>query len=204
MSLLCSLLIMRLFVALDIEEEIRNRIAHSVDEFRGYASGARWVSTESLHITLKFIGEKPDAMVEDIESQLRAIEAAPFEVRFCKCGFFPTPRSARVFWIGVEAGEGLAHLARRVEQKLAAIGIPEEKRSFSPHLTLARVGAGSGWRTGDKPNRVFGRLQEHLAQLPQPDFGSITPREFFLYRSQLSNKGAKYTKIARFELRSPD
>ncbi len=196
---------MRLFVALDIEEEIRGRIAHFVDEFRGYAPGARWVSTESLHITLKFIGEKPDAMVGVIERQLGVIEAAPFEVRFCKCGFFPTPRSARVFWVGVEAGDGLAQLARRVEQQLAAVGIPEEKRSFSPHLTLARAGGDSGApgrQKGDKFNRTFSLLQERLAQSPSPDFGTMTTRAFFLYRSQLSSKGAKYTKIARFELLS--
>jgi RNA 2',3'-cyclic 3'-phosphodiesterase len=203
-SLLCSLLIMRLFVALDIEEEIKRRIAQFVGEFRAYAPGARWVSAESLHITLKFIGEKPDAMVKNIEAQMRAIEAAAVDLRFCSSGFFPTARSARVFWVGVEAGEALAQIAKRVEQQLAAIGIPEEKRSFSPHLTLARAGSGSGvpgWRKGDKFNQTFSRLQEKLAQSPSPDFGAMTAREFFLYRSQLSSKGAKYTKIARFGLR---
>jgi 2'-5' RNA ligase len=198
---------MRLFVALDISEEIRSRIAHFMNELRGLAPAAKWVSPESLHITLKFIGEKPDAMVNEIEKQLQSIQAMPIELRFCNSGFFPAPKSARVFWIGIEAGPQLAQLAARVERQLTEIGIPAEKRAFSPHLTLARAGGGSGapgWHKGDKPNRAFSVLQDKLMQSPPADFGTITALEFFLYRSQLSNKGAKYTKIARFQLRSPD
>jgi 2'-5' RNA ligase len=198
---------MRLFVALDISEEIRSRIAHFMNELRGLAPAAKWVSPESLHITLKFIGEKPDAMVNEIEKQLQSIQAMPIELRFCNSGFFPTPKSARVFWVGIEAGPQLAQLAARVEHQLAEIGIPAEKRAFSPHLTLARAGGGSGapgWLKGDKVNRAFSVLQDKLTQSPPADFGTMSAREFFLYRSQLSNKGSKYTKIARFPLRSPD
>src|SRR5216684_2390138 len=101
---------MRLFVALDIEEGIRNRIAHFMEEMRAAAADARWVNPESLHVTLKFIGERPDAMVKEIEAALRTIEAGPIELQFREIGFFPTPTSARVFWVGIEADSGLAQL----------------------------------------------------------------------------------------------
>src|SRR6266404_1714886 len=132
---------MRVFVGLDIGEDIRGRIAEFVAEVRGFAPEVRWVAVESLHVTLKFIGEKPDSVVAEIEKALRMISAEPFEISFRGYGFFPTARAARVFWIGIEAGEGLGLLARVVEEQLARIGIAKEDRAFSPHLTLARGGA---------------------------------------------------------------
>lgn len=172
---------------------------------QGLAPGTRWVSAESLHVTLKFIGEKPDAMVEQIETALSPIRSEPFQMRFCGTGFFPTPRAARVFWIGIEADDALSRLAESVDRTLLRLEIPEETRAFSPHLTLARASGRSGapgWRKGDRPNRQFAKLQEFLAKNTAPDFGSMTAREFFLYRSQLSSKGSQYTKIAGFELKA--
>src|SRR5215471_6646841 len=144
---------MRLFVALDIDEEIRKRIAEFIERVGRLAPDARWVSSESLHVTLKFIGEKPDAMVDAIQSALKSISREPFRVSFRGCGFFPTAKSARVFWVGIEADSQLAILAKAVESTLVKLGIPEEKRELSPHLTLARAGGGSGapaWRKGDR------------------------------------------------------
>lgn len=194
---------MRLFVALDIEDGIRGRIAYFMENVRAAAPDARWVNPESLHVTLKFIGERPDAMVKQIEVALGVVEAGPIELRFRETGFFPTARAARVFWVGIEADRQLAQLAKNVELVLAGIGIPEEKRAFSPHLTLARAGTGSGapgWRKGDKVNRQFAKLQEKLEKNVPQDFGRMTAHEFFLYHSQLSSKGTRYTKIARFGL----
>src|SRR5690348_12918616 len=93
---------MRLFVALDLDEEIRKRIQQFVDDVRGFAPDARWVTPELLHITLKFIGEKPEALVKQIESALGSITVVPFRVTSSHTGFFPTPKAARVFWAGIE------------------------------------------------------------------------------------------------------
>lgn len=194
---------MRLFVALDIADDIRERIAHFLDGVREFAPDARWVRPESLHITLKFIGEKPDAFVDQIKKALSSIEAAAIEMNFRGCGFFPTAKAPRVFWIGVETGANLSALAGVADEKLAQLGIPKEAHSYSPHLTLARATGGSGtprWRKGDKPNRAFQRLQEKLAALPVPEFGTMIAREFFLYQSQLGRGGSKYTKLVQFAL----
>jgi len=194
---------MRVFVALDIDEGIRSRIAKFADDLRAQAPAARWVRPESLHITLKFIGEKPDSVVKQVEQTLNWISIAEFQVTFAGSGFFPTPKAARVFWIGIAAEAGLAQLAAKIDARLADVGVPKEERAFSPHLTLARSGGGSGapgWRKGDRPNRQFAVLQRHLEGSASPEFGTMTAREFFLYRSQLSSKGSTYTKIARFEL----
>jgi RNA 2',3'-cyclic 3'-phosphodiesterase len=194
---------MRLFVALDIEQEVRGQIRLFMEKIRGLAPDVRWVSAESLHVTLKFIGEQPDANVSKIEHAFRAISVKPFHISFRGSGFFPAEKSARVFWIGIEVEPALAELAAQVEQALVPLGIEAEKRAFSPHLTLARAGSGSGApgrQRGDKANRRFSTLQAKLSTLPAPEFGTMNASEFFLYRSQLSSHGAQYTKIARFAL----
>jgi 2'-5' RNA ligase len=195
---------MRLFIALDIDESIRQRIALFMDGVSPFAPDARWVTPESLHVTLKFIGEQPDRSVDQIQLALHSVAASTTQIHFRGYGFFPTAKSARVFWIGMDAGPQLAALAATIDDAVAALGIPKEDRAFSPHLTLARSRVGSGAPrslTTDKPNRAFERLQEKLASRPTPEFGTMTPREFFLYQSQLSPKGSKYTKLAAFDLK---
>jgi len=158
---------------------------------------------ESLHVTLKFIGERPSDDVENIRLELGTITADAVEMNIRGYGFFPVARAARIFWVGIEAGPKLTSLAATVGEKLAALNIPIEEHRYNPHLTLARGGKGSGsprWRSGDGPNRSFQRLQEKLAALPAPDFGTMTAREFFLYQSQLSPSGSKYAKLAEFQL----
>jgi RNA 2',3'-cyclic 3'-phosphodiesterase len=201
--LLSSTLPMRLFVALDIDQQIRDGIASFISDMRGLAPAVRWVQPESLHVTLKFIGERPDTMVQAIENALSGILAKAFQLSFRGAGFFPTEKSARVFWIGIQADAALAELAAQMERSFVPLGIEAEKRAFSPHLTLARAGDGSGApgrQQGDRPNRRFSTLQAKLNALPSPVFGTMNATEFFLYRSQLSSRGAQYTKIARFPL----
>ena len=173
-----------------------------MDGVRGFAPDARWVRPESLHVTLKFIGNKSSEDVDGIRQSLARIAAGSIEISFRGYGFFPTAKSPRVFWIGVEAGPALAALANAVDVTTGSLGVPKEEHPFSPHLTLARR-AGSGaprWRKGDAQNSSFQPLQEKLAAMPTPEFGTMTAREFFLYESQLGRGGSRYTKVARFAL----
>jgi 2'-5' RNA ligase len=195
---------MRLFIALDITDAIRDRISLFLAGVSGFAPDARWAKPESLHVTLKFIGEQSEPAVEQIRNKLSAVQSAAAEIEFRGYGFFPTAKSPRVFWIGLQAGPQLAALAAQIDDKTASLGIPKEDRAFSPHLTLARIAGGSGSpRRGntDGPNRTFQRLQEKLSALSTPEFGSMTARDFFLYQSQPSPKGSKYTKLAAFNLK---
>ena len=192
---------MRLFVALDIDDSIHARLEKFLDGVRGFAPEARWVRPESMHVTLKFIGEKPAETMEEIKRALSGIRAGAIEVSFRGYGFFPTSKSARVFWIGIAAGPRFPALAKSVEEATAAVGIPKEEHEFSPHLTLARRGSGAPHpRKGEGTTNTFQRLQEKLAAMPDLDFGTMAAREFFLYQSQLMRGGARYTKIGRFGL----
>jgi 2'-5' RNA ligase len=200
---------MRLFVALDLAPEIRQRMATLIEGLRGFAPDVRWVSVASLHLTLKFIGESDQ--LASIREILNSIHAPAVELAFLGAGFFPTLRSPRVFWIGVEADDRLAALARSIDEALAPLGIAKEAHAFTPHITLARSGSDrpqhkSSQRhspqrqSDDAPGSRFALLQKRLAAMPPPDLGTMTAREFFLYQSKTAPTGAVYTKLAHFGL----
>jgi len=191
---------MRLFIAIDLDDPIRQRILRFMEGVRGFAPEVRWISPASLHITLKFIGE--NNQFEAIKEKLGKIQAPQPQISFRGTGFFPTAKSPRVFWIGIEADKHLAELAQSVEEALLPLGIEKEDRAFTPHLTLARSGSGAPRRqSSDGPNKKFQHLQEQLAKIPPPEFGTMTAHEFFLYRSKTAPTGAVYTKLAGFELK---
>jgi 2'-5' RNA ligase len=196
---------MRIFVGIDLDPEVRARIEHFIERVQGFAPDARWARAESLHITLKFIGEQTPEQVEAIAESLRRVTGSAFEIRASGHGFFPTAKAPRVFWIGIHAGPQLAELARSVDAVVAKLGIACEDRPYSPHLTVARGGArrASGspkWRKGDNPNTLFAALQKRLAGMGEIDFGKMTVREFILYQSRLSPGGSKYTKLQSLPL----
>ena len=196
---------MRIFIGIDLDPEVRIRISRFLEGVSAFAPEARWVRPESLHITLKFIGEQTLEQVEAITERLRRVESSVFDIRSAGYGFFPTATAPRVFWIGIQAVPQLTALAESIDMAVAELGIPREDRPYSPHLTLARAGArrSSGspkHQKGDGPNATFTVLEKRLSAMREIDFGTMTAREFILYQSQLSAGGSKYTKLQRFPL----
>jgi RNA 2',3'-cyclic 3'-phosphodiesterase len=179
---------MRIFIALDIPAEIRERMTEYMERARKLAPDSHWARVEGLHVTLKFIGETSDARVQEIKTALAGLKANPFAVNFTGVGFFPNAKAARVFWIGVNGGAELPKLASSVDAVLEKIGFAREDKPYHPHLTLARAAS--------HPLR---ELQPLLNDSP-PQFGTMTAREFFLYQSQPQRGGSKYVKLERFTL----
>jgi 2'-5' RNA ligase len=179
---------MRIFIALDIPVDVRAGVTKYMESARLLAPEARWARVEGLHVTLKFVGEVSDTLVEEIKIALASVEAEPFVVRFAGVGFFPNPKAARVFWAGVDGGDNLPRLASTIDAALGKLGFPRESKPYHPHLTLAR--------TSSRPLR---ELQPLLAD-PPPQFGTMTAREFFVYQSEPQKGGSKYTKLERFAL----
>jgi RNA 2',3'-cyclic 3'-phosphodiesterase len=192
---------MRIFVALDIDDAIRRRIEQFMDGVREFAPDVRWAKPESLHVTLKFIGEQSLDVLDQLQQALSGVEADTFSLSLRGYGFFPTACSARVFWVGIEAGTELKKLAAGIDDACLPLGIGKEDREFSPHLTLARGGSGApARRKEDRVNRRFAKLQEKLSGFNSPEFGTMIAREFFLYESKISQYGARYSKIEKFDL----
>ncbi len=185
---------MRIFFALDIPAEIRNRMTDYMERARRYAPGARWARVEGLHVTLKFVGEVQEAKITEMKAALASVKAAPFDVTFKDVGFFPNERSPRVFWIGVHAGDALAQLAANIDQALAAVGIDREEKPYRPHLTLARASSAQDGRQELK------QLSLLMEKETAPQFGTMTAREFWMYQSQPQKGGSKYVKLERWGL----
>ncbi len=189
---------MRLFFALDIDAQIRERITSYVDTLRRIP-GVRFMPPETYHVTLKFLGEVKD--VEPVQQAAAGVRANRFPIAFHDVGFFPNPRAPRVFWAGIHADERLATLASGLEAAMIPAGFAREERPFHPHLTLARSGSGSpAPRADERPVRGFRALVAETEKNPLPDFGTMTADAFFLYQSTLSPSGAHYTKLARYAL----
>jgi 2'-5' RNA ligase len=179
---------MRLFIALDLDDTIREKIVLFMNGIRAFAPDARWLRPESLHVTLKFVGQWPDGELEKVQLALQTIRADAFEIGFR---------------VGIHAGPQLAALAAAVDARMASLDVPREEHAFSPHLTLARRAGGSGSPQkgkGDRPTPAFAKLQEKLAAMSMLDFGTMTSRQFFLYQSELSPQGSRYTKLSSFPL----
>ncbi len=183
---------MRVFIGLDLPEDIRTRIGEYMQRVRMLAPDARWVRTESLHVTLKFVGEAAENRMEAIQEALRQVRAPSFEVEFRNVGFFPNPRSARVFWIGIHASNALPQLAATIDERLEKLGVAREEKVYKPHLTLARAPSG----------KATDRCLQRLDPEESLQFGTMTAREFFLYKSELLRGGARYTKLRGVPLES--
>jgi 2'-5' RNA ligase len=190
---------MRLFVALDIDPSIRERITEFRNQMRPLAPDVRWVAPETFHITLQFLGETK--RIDDVPRALQTVRGTPIELSFRNAGFFPSPKSPRVFWVGIEADQNLRELVNSIGQALQPLGFERDAGPFKPHLTLARTGSGGprpvpGERSAPGLQRVRGKLET----LAPPEFGTMTAHEFYLYESKLSRAGARYAKLARYPL----
>lgn len=190
---------MRLFVALDIDPDIRERITAFRNQMRVLAPAVRWVGPETFHVTLQFLGETKK--VGEIRLALKQVRAESTRIAFRGAGFFPNPRAPRVFWVGIEGDENLPQLATGVAAAMLPLGFERDAGPFTPHLTLARSGSGRPRPvSGERPASGLQRVRDELAKLPPPDFGTMTAHQFFLYESHLSPAGARYEKRAAYPL----
>lgn len=186
---------MRIFIALDIPGEIRDNLLRYMEIVRPVAPQARWARPESLHVTLKFVGQAEEERVAAIKQALLRVKAPPLQIGFAGTGFFPGARAPRVFWAAVESSSALPALASMIDAALATIGIAREEKPYHPHLTLARAGPDSAG------GRAFRQLPLKLpAGIPQ--FGTMTAQEFYLYKSEPMRGGSVYTKLERFPLKA--
>ncbi len=176
----------RLFAAIAIPETIK-------DALLGLAMGmpgARWLERDSLHLTLRFIGEVDGAVSSDVRESLASIDQAGFSLTLSGVGQFGD-RKPHTLWAGVMSSEPLVRLAAKIEQVLQRIGLPAETRKFTPHISLARLKASSRERVG-----LF------LAGNSLFRAGPFTVNAFALYSSHLGRTGAHYRTEQLYPLRS--
>lgn len=185
---------MRLFTAIDLPADTASRLEELQAKLRP-AARLRWSRVENLHITTKFIGEWPSDRLDEMVAALGAIPSVgAIEIALRGLGYFPNPHQPRVFWVGVEAGEPLARLAKLTGDATAPLGVPREDRPFHPHLTLARLNP-----RADPPGAV-GALRRAVASVVEPDCGAFSAQEWHLYLSEPGGGVSRYTRIETFAL----
>jgi 2'-5' RNA ligase len=189
----------RCFVAVDVAASVRAALARTQRALRRAAPTAdvRWTRPEGLHITLKFLGEVPEARCAEVVAALTGVAAAHRAVRVLARGLggFPGAGRPRVLWAGLAKGDvELAALARDVDRALAPLGFAAETRPFQGHVTLGRV----------RSPRGLVALATALAQRTHEELGAWTVSELVLYRSRLSPAGARYEALARLPFGAAD
>lgn len=159
------------------------------------ARGAKvtWIPADRLHLTIRFIGEIDDGRVPMVRQALEEpLAVAPFSLTLCGAGTFPKSGTPRVVWLGITEGqEELLRVEREITARLTPLGIPEEERAYSPHLTLARVRDPAGL----KSTRLLDGFTDRRIGTTQID--AIT-----LFHSKLSPKGPTYTPLLRTPLKA--
>ena len=181
----------RVFCAVALPEEVRDRAATHIQTLREAAPKARasWPRVESLHITLKFLGELEAARVNSLSQAARraAKDFQNFELAIEGAGAFPPRGMPRVLWLGVKDDSGkLTMLQQRLEEECAAAGFARETRPFHPHLTIARLRAPAN--------------SQNLAALHQEigfERAAFNVSELLVMRSELGPGGSRFTEISQ-------
>lgn len=183
----------RTFIAIDIPTELREALGEMISELKRTPADIKWVQPEAVHLTLKFLGEITPADVQSVFTVMEKVAANhhPFELFSASKGAFPSFRRPRVLWIGINQTNRsrLVQLQREVEQGMAEIGFPEEKRSFSPHLTIGRV---------RNPRGIETAVQQFM-EYPFPEY-SIPVNALLVMKSELRREGARYSVQKSFPL----
>jgi len=177
----------RTFVAIDLSGEIREKARESQEILAQSEGRLAIVDPANLHITLKFLGEVDPAQIEPIIEALRTASAAPFNLTVGPPVCNP-PQRPRVIWCDVTDGGESAALARQVDDLLAPLGFPREKRPFRPHVTLARV-------------KEFHPSQCSLVErTPREPLGRFRVEQINLKKSTLTPRGPIYEDLAEAAL----
>ena len=183
---------LRLFIACELPPDLRQELVRTQSTLQKRLTGRafRWSSPETIHLTLKFLGDTPASKVEAIRAALDALVAnhQPLSLRVEGLGCFPNARRPRVLWAGVEGDAArLGSLQAAVERAMEDQGFPPEGRGFSPHLTLCRV-------KGEVPAaqlEAVGTVMASVRTAPLPwPVSAIS-----LMQSDLHPEGAVYTRL---------
>ncbi len=180
----------RLFVALKIPRDIREKIITFRNEAKPDYANYKWEQIEKIHLTLKFIGDVRENLVEDITEEIRFVEEYNcFDCRLTQFGFFFKNKKPRILWIGLTLNDYADDIVKRLNEELVKFSIPSEKRIFNPHLTLKRM-------TGDEGKKFIDSFEQY--KVPEIKFKA---GKIVLMKSDLLPSGSKYTEIKNYHLK---
>ncbi|MGB8365847.1 MAG: RNA 2',3'-cyclic phosphodiesterase [Rhizomicrobium sp.] len=175
----------RLFVALSLPDDV----AAGLTLLQAGVPGARWLTRDQLHLTLRFIGEVDGRDATTVDDALSLIEAPRFTLALRGVGEFGG-KTPSALWVGVRDKEPVAFLQRKIETALQRAGLPPEGRKFVPHVTLAYL-------KGSAKGRVMDFLADHALYASVP----FEVAGFILYSSVRTPNGSLYRAERAYRLR---
>ncbi|WP_297437889.1 RNA 2',3'-cyclic phosphodiesterase [Thermococcus sp.] len=182
---------MRAFIAIEVSDEVRDNLIKAQERVGNKSAKIKFVESENLHVTLKFLGEIDEALAEEVKKALAEIARRhkKHRVRVKGIGVFPNPNYVRVIWAGIENDKEITAIANDVEREMRRLGFKKDK-DFVAHITIGRV----------KFVRDKVKLAMALKDLANEDFGEFDVEAVDLKKSTLTPKGPIYETVARFEL----
>jgi len=190
----------RSFIAIELPDDLRAGLAQLQDRLKeGNQPPVKWVDPNSIHLTLKFLGNIAVDKIGEITKAMEkaAQEIPPFQLKVKDLGVFPNLRRVQVAWVGINGEiDKLSHLQQRIELNLAPLGFARESRPFVAHLTLARLRD----RASPDERQKFGQL---IINTELEAVYTIKVDSINLMRSQLTREGAIYSQISSVRLKKP-
>ncbi len=182
---------LRLFIAIELPGTIKDTLAEAQADLRQQYPPVRWVNTESMHLTLWFLGETATELLPQLGAALRqaTIGQVAFALSLSHAGAFPNLRRPNVVWVGVGGAiPVLQQINERLGTALEPLGFTRDPRPFHPHLTLGRVK-----REAEPASQE--RLGTAIRQLPPFDDLLWQVERIVLFQSDLRPEGAVYTAL---------
>jgi len=183
---------MRLFVSVDLDG-LADAVA-AAQEPLADADGLALTDPEQVHVTLKFLGDTPEARLPELVAELTgAVDdsgVAPFTAEIGGLGVFPSIEYISVVWLGVrEGGDDLTRLHEAIESRTTAMGFDPEDHEFTPHATIARM-----------DHAASKGLVQRVVTERDPDVGSLQVEQIRLTESVLTDDGPEYSTVEAIEL----
>ncbi|RME54353.1 RNA 2',3'-cyclic phosphodiesterase [Candidatus Woesearchaeota archaeon] len=176
---------MRLFVAVDVSKEVKDHVYEIQHQMTSGLAKVSWVPKSNLHLTLKFLGEVSDVLVDEVKKRLSLVKFEPFKLTLTHLGFFPSKEYVRVMWIGINPEHKMIELQQKVDAELLDL-FPQEQK-FVSHLTIGRV-------------KFIKKKKEYMKIIESVKVKNIEfeVKGFKLMRSTLRRGSPQYDEIASY------
>lgn len=184
----------RIFIALLINNELKNGLIQIQEKLKVSKAEVKWVSHEGIHLTLKFLGNVEDFQMENIYAIVSAVVAnfSPFTISLSSLNAFPGMSRPQIIWVGIQQGrEVICEINQQIEDNLVSLGFEKEKKRFSPHLTIGRV----------KGNKRCAELTSLLPKIESSNIGQMRVEAIHIMKSQLTSQGAIYSVLKEISLK---
>jgi len=184
---------LRTFIAIDIPGNILSEIRELQEGIKDYGFKIRWVRPESIHLTLKFLGDIKAVKINEIAEAISktVVRYTPISLQAKGVGVFPGIKRPQVLWVGLAGQlEPLVSLQKTLDENLETIGFPMEKRPFKGHLTMGRM----------KAKIDVKKFGDVLMTFRSFESEAFTADKIILYKSELKPSGAVYTELASASL----